>query len=292
MVDIKMSYMNIACARLWRFQFISISSDSSEDSVGTPIGQEILFGTISTTIPDTTPVVTPLTTQTDTPVIPTETPIIAPTIPPSPDYTPASPDYSPASESDLIHHDKPDTPSSPIPMIPPFTRLPRFYQRSPTYLSSIMLLASGQPIPYDRSVPLPSLMGHSSSEASQIFHSMPSSDLLRALISRSFFTRFTEYFCGAIRKDIRSPMTQVEDRVIDARVVVRLFDRDETEAVKMPSTRSGASMTREEFEELVARRVAEELEARETARTLDPRINGDEQEAIWRKWKWKWKEMK
>ncbi|GKG44723.1 hypothetical protein Tco_0486161, partial [Tanacetum coccineum] len=31
---------------------------------------------------------------------------------------------------------------------------------------------------------------------------------------------------------------------------------------KMPSTRSGASMTREEFEELVARRVAEELEAR------------------------------
>ncbi|GJY02784.1 hypothetical protein Tco_0360936 [Tanacetum coccineum] len=73
---------------------ISISSDSSEDSVGTPIGREILFGTISTTIPDTTPVVTPLTTQTDTPVIPTETPIIAPTIPPSPDYTPAAPpDY-------------------------------------------------------------------------------------------------------------------------------------------------------------------------------------------------------
>ncbi|GJX90799.1 hypothetical protein Tco_0344125 [Tanacetum coccineum] len=69
---------------------ISISSDSSEDSVGTPIGREILFGTIPTTIPDTTPVVTPLTTQTDTPVIPTETPIIAPTIPPSPDYSQAS----------------------------------------------------------------------------------------------------------------------------------------------------------------------------------------------------------
>ncbi|GJV93932.1 putative reverse transcriptase domain-containing protein [Tanacetum coccineum] len=39
---------------------------------------------------------------------------------------------------------------------------------------------------------------------------------------------------------------------------------------KMPSTRSGASMTREEFEELVNRRVAEEMEAREAARTLEP----------------------
>ncbi|GKA61484.1 hypothetical protein Tco_0760891, partial [Tanacetum coccineum] len=66
---------------------ISISSDSFEDSVGTPAGRVILFGTIPTTIPDTTPVLTPPTTQTDTPVIPTETPIIAPTIPPSPDYT-------------------------------------------------------------------------------------------------------------------------------------------------------------------------------------------------------------
>ncbi|GJX89871.1 hypothetical protein Tco_0343197 [Tanacetum coccineum] len=79
---------------------ISISSDSSEDSVGTPAGRVILFGTIPTTIPDTTPVITPPATQTDTPVIPTETPIIAPTIPPSPDYTPASPDYSPASDSE------------------------------------------------------------------------------------------------------------------------------------------------------------------------------------------------
>ncbi|GJX45055.1 ribonuclease H-like domain-containing protein [Tanacetum coccineum] len=38
---------------------ISISSDSSEDSVGTPAGRVILFGTIPTTIPDTTPVITP-----------------------------------------------------------------------------------------------------------------------------------------------------------------------------------------------------------------------------------------
>ncbi|GKG10954.1 hypothetical protein Tco_0342354, partial [Tanacetum coccineum] len=100
---------------------ISVSSDSSEDSVGTPAGPVILFGTIPTTIPDTTPVITPPTTQTDTTVIPTKIPIIAPTIPSSPDYTLASPDYSPASKtgSDLS-----EDPSSdhipPLPAILPF----------------------------------------------------------------------------------------------------------------------------------------------------------------------------
>ncbi|GJV96992.1 hypothetical protein Tco_1548569 [Tanacetum coccineum] len=50
-------------------------------------------------------------------------------------------------------------------------------------------------------------------------------------------------------------------------------------APKMPNTRSGASMTHEEVEELVTRRVAEEMEAREAARTLEPlNENGDEQE--------------
>ncbi|GJX85140.1 hypothetical protein Tco_0335914 [Tanacetum coccineum] len=50
---------------------------------------------------------------------------------------------------------------------------------------------------------------------------------------------------------------------------LRFYDRVRVGRLeaKMPSTRSGASMTREEFEELVARRVAEELEAREAART-------------------------
>ncbi|GKE11027.1 hypothetical protein Tco_1414578, partial [Tanacetum coccineum] len=48
---------------------------------------------------------------------------------------------------------------------------------------------------------------------------------------------------------------------------------------KMPNTRSGASMTHEEFEELVTRRVAEEMEARKAARILEPlNENGDEQE--------------
>ncbi|GJR97732.1 putative reverse transcriptase domain-containing protein [Tanacetum coccineum] len=49
--------------------------------------------------------------------------------------------------------------------------------------------------------------------------------------------------------------------------------------MKMPNTRSRASMTHEEVEELVTHRVAEEMEAREAARTLEPlNENGDEQE--------------
>nr|GEU60665.1 putative reverse transcriptase domain-containing protein [Tanacetum cinerariifolium] len=48
---------------------------------------------------------------------------------------------------------------------------------------------------------------------------------------------------------------------------------------KIPNTRSGASMTHEEVEELVARRVTEEMEAREAARNLETlNENRDEQE--------------
>ncbi|GJX83626.1 hypothetical protein Tco_0333107 [Tanacetum coccineum] len=148
-----------------------------EDSVGTPAGRVILFGTIPTTIPDTTPVITPPATQTDTPVIPTETPIIAPTIPPSPDYTPASPDYSPASDSesdpsedpssdhipplpaispflssddDTTDSDTPDTPSSPT-HDTPFTEITASTQRSPIIpRRRVMILSPGQPIPHGR----------------------------------------------------------------------------------------------------------------------------------------------
>ncbi|GKB28051.1 hypothetical protein Tco_0867452 [Tanacetum coccineum] len=107
--------------RLWLFQLSRFSSDSSEDSVGTPAGRVILFGTIPTTILDTTPVITPPTAQTDTIVIPTETPIIAPTIPPSLDYTPASLDYSPASDSESGPSEDPSSDHiPPLPAISPF----------------------------------------------------------------------------------------------------------------------------------------------------------------------------
>ncbi|GJR55604.1 hypothetical protein Tco_1406125 [Tanacetum coccineum] len=92
---------------------ISVSSDSSEESIGTSTGRVILFGTIPTTIHDTTPFMIPPSTHIDTALTPT-----------SPDYTPTSPDYSPASdtESDLS-----EDPSSdhipPLPAILPFLSL-------------------------------------------------------------------------------------------------------------------------------------------------------------------------
>nr|GFB91424.1 hypothetical protein [Tanacetum cinerariifolium] len=168
MVDIKMIYMNFACA---------VSSDSSEDNVRAPARRVILFGTIPTTIPDTTPVIAPPITQTDITGIPTETPIIAPTIPPSPDYTPASPDYSPASK---IESDPSEDPPSghipPLPAVSPFLssdddttdsdtpdtspsptndtlfiEITASTQRSPVIpRRRVMLLAFGQPIPHDR----------------------------------------------------------------------------------------------------------------------------------------------
>nr|GEY69049.1 putative reverse transcriptase domain-containing protein [Tanacetum cinerariifolium] len=51
--------------------------------------------------------------------------------------------------------------------------------------------------------------------------------------------------------------------------------------MKIPNTRSRASMTHEEVEELVARRVAKKMEAREAARNLETlNENGDEQEGF------------
>ncbi|GJR43135.1 hypothetical protein Tco_1311238 [Tanacetum coccineum] len=107
---------------------ISISLDSSKDSVGTPAGRVILFGTIPTTIPDTTPSVIPPTTHINTTPIPT----VSPTISSSPDYTPASPDYSPSSDREF---DPSEDPS-------PTT--------SGALRRRVMVLAPGQPIPYGR----------------------------------------------------------------------------------------------------------------------------------------------
>ncbi|GJS19635.1 putative reverse transcriptase domain-containing protein [Tanacetum coccineum] len=172
-------YIQKGC-QVMAISVISVSSDSSEDSVETPAGRVILFGTIPTTIPDTTPVITPPTTQTDTTVIPTETPIIAPTIPPSLDYTPVSLDYSPAynsesdpsedpssdhippllailsflsSADDTTDSDTPETPPSPTHGTP-FIETIIFTQRSPAASGAlrrrVMVLALGQPIPHGR----------------------------------------------------------------------------------------------------------------------------------------------
>nr|GFB20924.1 hypothetical protein [Tanacetum cinerariifolium] len=147
---------------------ISISSDLSEDSMGTPARRVILFGTIPTTIFDTTPLIAPPTT---------DTPIIVTTIPPSPDYTPASLDYSPASEAesdpsedpssghipplpatspflssddDTTDSDTPDTPPSPT-HDTPCTETTAYTQRSPVIpRRRVMILSPRQPILHGR----------------------------------------------------------------------------------------------------------------------------------------------
>ncbi|GJS45673.1 putative reverse transcriptase domain-containing protein [Tanacetum coccineum] len=222
-------------AEVMAISVISISSDSSKDS-------------------------------TDTPVIPTETPIIAPTIPPSPDYTPASPDYSPASDSesdpsedpssdhipplpatspflssddDTTDSDTPDTPPSPT-QDTPFTEITASTQRSPIIpRRRVMLLASGQPIPYGRPYryhlngpvhmmtarkrvgPLPThrlavrhstdhSSSDSSSEASSDFHSDASSDpSSRHSLSDHSSPDLPGTSARPSRKRRRSPMTSV-----------------------------------------------------------------------------------
>ncbi|GJR00827.1 reverse transcriptase domain-containing protein [Tanacetum coccineum] len=204
---------------------ISVSSDSSEDSVGTPAERVILF----------------------------ETPIIAPTIPPSPNYTPASPDYSPAFDSefdpsedpssdhipplpatspflssndDTTDSDTPDTPPSPTHGTP-FTEITSSTQRSP-------------------------VIPHSSSEASSDFHSVAYSDpSSRNSLPDHLHQIYRE---TSLRDDVivgvsdephleqdSDPEVQAEidecfayadalrDRGIDARVVVETIGQDETE---------------------------------------------------------------
>ncbi|GJU06403.1 hypothetical protein Tco_1122833 [Tanacetum coccineum] len=138
---------------------IPVSSDSSEESVGTPARRVILFGTIPTTIPDTTPTVTPPATHIDTTLIPTEIPTISPIIPSSPDYTPASPDYTPASPnyspaSDMEFDPSEDPSSNHIPPLPttsPFlSSTDDSSDTSGVLRRRVMIHALGQPIPYGR----------------------------------------------------------------------------------------------------------------------------------------------
>ncbi|GJR81574.1 hypothetical protein Tco_0152359 [Tanacetum coccineum] len=63
---------------------ISISSDSSEESVGTSTAQVILFGTIPTTIQSIVPTPDLPVIHDDTPLIPTDTPTTSPIILPAP----------------------------------------------------------------------------------------------------------------------------------------------------------------------------------------------------------------
>ncbi|GKE01547.1 hypothetical protein Tco_1389530, partial [Tanacetum coccineum] len=122
------------------------------ESVGTPVGRVILFGTIPITIPDTTPTVTPPTTHVDTTLTPTEIPTISPIVPPSPDYTPTSPDYSPASDTEFDpSEDLSLDYISPLPATLPFLSLTDdSSDTSGALRRRVMILAPGQPIPHGR----------------------------------------------------------------------------------------------------------------------------------------------
>ncbi|GJX89859.1 hypothetical protein Tco_0343185 [Tanacetum coccineum] len=74
--------------KVMAFFVISISLDSSEESLGTSTARVILFGTITTTIPSTTPNTNLLIIQDDTPLISTDTPTISPVVPTIPPVSP------------------------------------------------------------------------------------------------------------------------------------------------------------------------------------------------------------
>ncbi|GJT66367.1 hypothetical protein Tco_1017847 [Tanacetum coccineum] len=130
---------------------ISVSSDSSEDSVGTPARRVILFGTIPTTIPDTTPVITSPTTQTDT-TSPASDSEFDPSEDPPSDHIPQLPAISTflSSTDDTTDNDTPDTPPSPTHGTP-FIEITSSTKISPVIpRRRVMILAPGQPIPYGR----------------------------------------------------------------------------------------------------------------------------------------------
>ncbi|GJX46429.1 histone H4 [Tanacetum coccineum] len=133
---------------------ISISSDSSEESVGTPSGRVLWFGRIPTTVPATTPTIDPPVIHDDTPLIPTETPTISPitsTIPPT---APTTHHTSPFIHIDSSDDDTPDTPPSPTHEIPPVEVVPpasRILHTSPSVCRRrVTLVSPRQPIPHGR----------------------------------------------------------------------------------------------------------------------------------------------
>ncbi|GJT41030.1 hypothetical protein Tco_0940895 [Tanacetum coccineum] len=144
----RLKQSRIPIVKVMAISVISVSLDSSEESVWTSIGRVIRFGTIPTTTPNTTPSVISPTTHIDTTLIPT----ISPTIPSSPDYTPASTDYSPASDTKF---DPSEDPLSdhipPLPTTSPFlSSTDDSSDTSGALRRRVLILAPGQPILHGR----------------------------------------------------------------------------------------------------------------------------------------------
>ncbi|GKC82393.1 hypothetical protein Tco_1138110 [Tanacetum coccineum] len=141
---------------------ISVSSDSSEESMRTSTRRVILFGTIPTTIPDTIPFVIPPSTHIDTALTPaspdyscTSDTEFDPSEDPSSNHIPPLPAISPflSSTDDSSDSDTPDTPPSPTHGTS-FTEMTLYTQSTPVASSAlrrrVMILAPGHPIPHGR----------------------------------------------------------------------------------------------------------------------------------------------
>ncbi|GKA11256.1 hypothetical protein Tco_0690689 [Tanacetum coccineum] len=133
---------------------ISISSDSSEESVAIPSGRVLWFGRIPTTVTVSTPTTDPPVIHDYTSLMPTETPTIPPitsTIPP----TALATHYTyPFIHTDSSDDDTPDTPPSPTHEIPPVEVAPPTGQILPAPFGvrrrRVTIVSPGQPIPYGR----------------------------------------------------------------------------------------------------------------------------------------------
>ncbi|GJV00206.1 retrovirus-related pol polyprotein from transposon TNT 1-94 [Tanacetum coccineum] len=202
------------------FFVISISSDSSKESVGTSTARVILFGTIPTTVLATAPTVDLPFIHDDTPLIPTHTPTISPIVPTVPSIAPTIQYTSPFTCTDSSDSDTSERPSSqdpyeftvarwrsqvaarlspPSPPIRQILPAPPGLPRRPA-----ILVLPGQSIPVDDSSrDSPS---NSSSETSSDSHSDTSSDSslrhssLCYAISNSHCDSLTAISAGPSRK--------------------------------------------------------------------------------------------
>ncbi|GJS93130.1 hypothetical protein Tco_0800098 [Tanacetum coccineum] len=190
---------------------ISISSDSSEESVGTSTARVILFGTIPTTIPSIAPTTDLPVIHDDTPLMPTDTPTISPIVPIIPSIAPSRQYTSPFSCTNSSNSDTSERPplQDPYEMYIAPPRLPR-----PTSVLVLHRAAAGFLLVrfHDSSLDSPS---DSSSATSLDSHSDTSSDspsrhsLSGHFISDSPCDLPTIISTRPSRKRRRSPTTSV-----------------------------------------------------------------------------------
>ncbi|GJY57459.1 reverse transcriptase domain-containing protein [Tanacetum coccineum] len=121
---------------------ISISLDSSKESVGTPSGRVLWFGRILTSVPATTPTTDPPVIHDDISLIPAETPTISPVTSMIPPTAPTTHYTSSFIYTDSSDDDTPDTPPSPTHEIPPVEpilhgRPYRYHPNGPVHMMTV-----------------------------------------------------------------------------------------------------------------------------------------------------------